>query len=106
MPSSSSSEVTGFSLYLRAPSREVIERCFSVLFTHRHDAPHFSAEALRQLFSLSDEESELLCMSSGHLLRRILYESSELATVESVKALMPKGLDVRLESLLSDVRVY
>lgn len=93
------------SLFLKAPTKEAIEKCFQLLFQHRHDPPLVSVTAVRGLsLGLSVEEVPLLVTSAGNLLRRVLYESSELSTVEAVKALLPRGLDSRLESLLATVR--
>lgn len=93
------------SLFLKAPTKEAIEKCFQLLFQHRHDPPLVSVTAVRALsLGLSVEEVPLLVTSAGNLLRRVLYESSELSTVEAVKALLPRGLDSRLESLLATVR--
>ncbi len=93
------------SLFLKAPTKESIEKCFQLLFQHRHDPPLVSVAALRGLsLGLSVEEVPLLVTSAGNLLRRVLYESSELSSMDAVKALLPKGLDSRLESLLATVR--
>ena len=103
--SSEADSLAGLSIFLRVPTRELVEKCFSSLFTHRYESFSVSLEALQRLsLGLSAEDTELLGLSASYLLRRVLYESSELGTVESVKALLPKGLDARLESLLSNVR--
>ena len=62
------------------------------------------AAAAASLLSLPADDASRAALAGNSLLRRLLYESSELQTVDAVRALLPRGLDARLEGLLSGVR--
>ena len=93
------------SLFLKAPSKDAISSFFSACFLHRHAlTPAPLAAAAASLLSLPADDASRAALAGNSLLRRLLYESSELQTVDAVRALLPRGLDARLEGLLSGVR--
>ena len=97
-------QLAGLSLLLRAPSKDAVAAVFAALFAQRHGAEAARAEAVGALLALSADEAAALASAAGALLRRALYESSELPTLEAVRALVPAELDGRLASLVAGVR--
>jgi len=106
MASSSGAPASDLSLLIKAPSKDAVFSFFLACFQHRHAltaAPLAAAAA--SLLSLPSDEASRAAAAGSELLRRVLYESSELQSVEAVRALLPRGLDARLESLLGSVRL-
>ena len=94
----------GLSHFLKAPSKDVVAAVFGALFRLRHHTEEERVAAVQGLLALTAEEAPALASAAGNLLRRALYESSELPTVEAVRALLPSTLDSRLQSLVASVR--
>lgn len=97
--------MSDLALLLKAPSKDAVQLFFTACFSHRHDvSPAPLASAVAALLSFPPEEALRASRAGSELLRRALYESSELQTADAVRALLPRGLDARLEGLLSGVR--
>ena len=104
MQATDPAQLAGLSLLLRAPSKDAVAAVFAALFAQRHGAEAARAAAVGALLALSADEAPALASAAGALLRRALYESSELPTLEAVRALVPAELDGRLASLVAGVR--
>ena len=103
-PSGSPSDL---SLLIKAPSKDAVFLFFTACFQHRHAlSPAPLAASAAALLSLPGEEASRVALAGSDLLRHVLYESSELQSVDAVKALLPRGLDARLEGLLGTVRFF
>ncbi len=102
---STSASASGLSLLLGAPSRDTVAAIFDALFQQRQRTEEAQCAAVQALLPLPPAECQLLAHSAGSLLRRVLYESSEVHSTEAVLALLPAELDSRLKSLLATVRV-
>jgi hypothetical protein len=91
-------------LLLAAPSRDAIALVFSAAFRHRHDAGALlGAPAVRAL-SLPPDDAARLAAAAAGVLRRVLYESSELLSADAVAAALPPALDAGLRKYLATVR--
>ena len=99
-----SADSAGLSHFLKAPSKDVVAAVFGALFRLRHHTEEERVAAVQGLLALTAEEAPALASAAGNLLRRALYESSELPTVEAVRALLPSTLESRLQSLVASVR--
>jgi hypothetical protein len=97
--------LAGLTLLLRAPSKDAVAAVFEALFAQRHGTEEARVAAAAALLAVSAEEAPALASAAGGLLRRVLYESSELSSVEAVRALLPAELDGRLQGLIASVRV-
>ena len=93
------------SLLLRAPSKDAVAALFDALFKLRHHSEaERAARALALPLGLGADDAGALAAAANALLRRALYESSELQSLEAVRALLPAGLDGRLTALVAGVR--
>ena len=81
--------LAGLALLLRAPSKDAVAALFEALFAQRHGLEEARVAAAAQL-ALSAEEAPALASAANALLRRVLYDSSELPSVEAVRALLTK----------------
>ncbi len=104
MASTDPSLLAGLSVLLRAPSKDALVSLFDTLFRQRHGTEEERVASVQALLSLSAEDASALTSSAGAVLRRALYESSELLSVDAVRVLLPPALDGRLLSLVSTVR--
>ena len=102
--SSSPSTDDALLLLLRAPSRDAIGLLLNAAFRCRHDPNSLTLSAALTSFTLSPEEGSRLAVGTMELLRRVLYESSELLTAAAIDAKIPQAVDVQLRKFLTTVR--
>ena len=89
---------------LSAPSRDAVALLFSACYRLRHDVAAAAACTAMGSLPLEPAAAARLAYAMVALVRRALYESSELQSVEAVAAMLPPGLDSRLQALVAGVR--
>jgi len=90
---------------LAAPSRAAVAAFFDALFAARHSGdPAAGAAAAAAALQLPAPDASALAAAAAALLRRVVYESSDLVnSADAVRALLPGALDARLAALLAQV---
>lgn len=96
---------SGLSLLLRAPSRDAIGLLLNAAFRFRHEPGSLASSPSVSAFSLPPDEASRLSSGALELVRRVLYESSELQTAAAVEAKIPAALDAQLRKFITTVSV-
>jgi hypothetical protein len=103
-PATDAELLAGLSLFLRAPSRDAAALLLHASFRLRHDTAALLASPALSAFALPPTDGAKLALSALTVVRRALYESSELSS-EMVASKLPAGLDARLATLVTQVRL-
>ena len=102
-PATDAELLAGLTFLLRAPSRDAAALLLHACFRLRHDTAALLASPALAAFALPSVDGAKLAASAMTVVRRVLYESSELSA-EMVAAKLPSGLDARLAALVTQVR--